>query len=402
MLFPHQEEGCRRMMKAYTEGSRGFFDNSIMGAGKSRTFLTFYDRVCKQRQRENKGCCSLLLVAPLSVLHHWEQEIIKTGLTYPVYIYQGPKRSEIKLPPVTSDLKAFIVLTTLDTLRMDFKKGRNRRILDHCFHIMGIDEAHHFAGMEQKNKHPDQIPLYRKVFHMLRRSFNVILTGTPLTNNESDVDSLFALGQITLPASVVNNIEEKAKWYARHSYRAPVEDIIKNLPAVEHKVVHLEYSTPAIAAEARSLKGVFQQLQAQVQSFLCRGRPVPLPLQTRFNAARTHCRLFDAIHGKTLQHIPPPEAHSKNAKFVYVTNFCKAHPELKKVVASEYSSVLHQYGNYLTRQDIKWVLFDGSCNKNKRQKALHAYLYEDVNVLLLSKKAGGKPQMKKKEKDMCL
>lgn len=391
MLYRHQEESCRRMTEVYREGSPGFFDNSIMGAGKTRTFLTFFSRLCKQSPGEHLlPFFSLLLVAPLSVLVHWDQEIHQMGLDYSVYIYQGPRRSSLKLPPAKGQAP-FIVLTTVDALRADLKKG-DMTVLDYPFHVLGIDEAHNFANMEQKNKRLDEIPLYKEIFDRLRRLFTVLMTGTPLKNRESDVDSLFALAKIRLPLNAKDNIQEKANWYARFSYRAPVDEIHKNLPLVEHKVVRLEYSTPSIMDEARSLMGKYQQIKAKVQPYLARSQPVPKPLQIQLNAARTHSRLFDAVHAKTVVNInSSPKAHSENTKFVHVSTFCENHPDLKKVVASEYASVLRELGSYLTAQGIVWVLFDGTCNKSKRKGALDAYLHGAVNVLLLSKKAGGKP-----------
>jgi SNF2 family DNA or RNA helicase len=409
MLYPHQEEGCRRMMEGYSRGFKGFFDNSIMGAGKSRTFLTFYARVCAQRQGERRPC-SLLLVAPLAVLFHWKQEV-EHVLDVTVYIYQGPTRHNIKLEGEDgSYCEPFIVLTTVEALRADWKKihqqkgqkGQDQRLFQYPFHILGVDEAHNFANMEE-NKNPGEAPLYKSIFNRLKRDYTVILTGTPLKNDESDIRSLMSLAQLPLPA--VASIEELGKHYARYSYRAPVEEIVKNLPPVKHEVVFLDYVSSAIADEAKALMGVYQQIKAKVQSYLSRGQRVPPPLQTQLNAARTHCRFFDAVHAKSIKDMPSQKpsqtsqkstktfsllAHySKNAKFLYVFTFIKNHAELKIVISSEFASVLRELSLYLSKQGIKVVLFDGSCDRNKRQKSLDAYLNHDVNVLLLSKKAGG-------------
>ena len=71
----------------------------------------FNIRICEERQRENK-VCALLLVAPLSVLVHWEQEVKKSGrLIVQVNVYQGPSLFH-DLPSRTYQ-RPFIVLTTV-------------------------------------------------------------------------------------------------------------------------------------------------------------------------------------------------------------------------------------------------------------------------------------------------
>lgn len=397
LLYPHQQNGCRKMQQVYSQGSKGFFENSPMGAGKSREVLAFYDTIVKPRSMLEEQC-AMLLIAPLAVVAHWEHEILVTKLAYPVIVYQGPKRDQLKLPR----RRAFIVLTTLETLRADLKKNRHL-IFEFPFHFLVVDEAHNFTNMDDietnnglvsglcriRSGRSSDIPLYQMVFHKLQRYFTIVLTGTPLKNDESDIASLFALTRIPLPMSIRNNLVAMGELYQQFAYRAPSEEILKNLPPVEHRVIKLKYTTTQIDQEAHELYGIYAEVKAKVQSFLSRGLPVPPPLHKKYNAVRTHARLYDTLHCKLIKHVPSFDAHKNNAKFVHVAEFILEHPDLKIVVASEFSTALREFGKFMTMKNVQWTIYDGSCNKDKRQKALHAYLTGDINVLLLSKKAGG-------------
>lgn len=172
-LFPHQLACLAKLRSVYLSRSslcKGFFDNSVMGAGKTRTILSFFLLVLKlllfgdhhdddddDHHHDEKVCenvsCSMLVLCPVAVIKHWEDEIKAMGIYVPVYSYQGSKRFDDWKKIQTS--KSFILLSSLETLRADWKRHKTL-IFHHQWHLLVVDEAHNWSNLERKNRRPEE------------------------------------------------------------------------------------------------------------------------------------------------------------------------------------------------------------------------------------------------------
>lgn len=385
-LFPHQEASLAKMWSVFTEGKSGFFENSVMGAGKTRIIYAFFMQVLQSLQDQQQSDCCMLVIAPLAVHPHWGEESRKMGLELPVVVYQGVKR---KFKETIH--RPCVVITSLDTLRADYKAKRNSVLKFPYFKIVAIDEAHKFANIEHKHKqNPNEIPLYKSVFEALKqRTFTIISTGTPLQNSESDIDSLCTLAQIKLSHQERSSLNAKADLYASYSYRATPQDICKSLPPVEYQVRVLEYASKQIEERGMDLLAEFHLWNNRLQRYLKNNRPVPPYVKHAYNAARCRSRLYDVSHCSSVEEIGKVNfIQYKNRKFDYVIDFILKNQDKKIVITSEFTSVLHLLGQYLSNANVQFTTYDGTCTAKKREEALRQFR-EEINVLLLAKKAGG-------------
>jgi hypothetical protein len=407
-LFPHQEEGVSRMMKTYREGIKGFFDTSIMGSGKTLTFLSFFLTLCRFLL---PGFCSLLIICPKAVVAHWKSEFEKVNeMGFPCFVYHGSARKKaIPLMQKRSLIGSFVTITTIDTLRADFKARNFSLLKSQWFHLICVDEGHNFAnyndhGTESKKHQPNPKksepvftpPLYSRVFALLQRHFTVILTGTPIKNNWHELENLCGLAQLEFPPGH-DDVKQKAAYFQSVSYRAPVDLVQKNLPTVSHTQVKLDYDTEEISSKAVHLLANYSQASAKVQPYLKRGQRPPAHLLSQLHTATIRARLFDLV-GKTSaaqveelrqDFIQGPSESKVNKKFRYCADFIEKNRSKKVVIASEFVCVLHFLRDYLRFRHIEVCYYDGTCTDKTKEKSLQSFRAGEVNVLLLSKKCGG-------------
>ncbi|KAL6407082.1 hypothetical protein AUP68_09908 [Ilyonectria robusta] len=160
-----------------------------MGLGKSLTALALiagtlsYSFPSTQNSEVLKPMT--LVIAPLSTLPNWENEIIKhfNSDSIKFTTYHGPKRTE-----ETESLQGCeIVLTTYDVVKADFFKATRAKAAEpgplHSthWHRIILDEAHIIRSHKTK--------VFEAVFSLTARH-RWCLTGTPIQNGIEDLGSL--------------------------------------------------------------------------------------------------------------------------------------------------------------------------------------------------------------------
>lgn len=124
-----------------------------------------------------------LVVAPMSLLYQWEDEIkTKTSLTHRVYY----KENGNGLIDATSFPTVDVVITTYGTLQGELhatkkKQGVNSGLLSYDWYRVVLDEA-------QNIKNPTT--LVAKACYLLKAKCRWAVTGTPISNSLQDVFSL--------------------------------------------------------------------------------------------------------------------------------------------------------------------------------------------------------------------
>jgi Holliday junction resolvase len=217
-LLPHQNEGVawlQHLFKHAPNHCRGAVVADDMGLGKTLQLLTFLARAFE----DNPNLPPALVVAPVSLLENWAEEIDKffeKGTFRPLIAY-GDNLTNLRVPRSAIDeqlrqenlvrfLKpgwvgnANVVLTTYETLRdLEFSFAAEK------WSVMACDEA-------QKIKNPNaMVTRAAKKQNVL---FKIACTGTPVENTLVDLWCLFDLVQ----AGYLGALNEFGK-----RYRKPIE-----------------------------------------------------------------------------------------------------------------------------------------------------------------------------------
>lgn len=196
-LLPHQRDGVAWLQHLYNAQAeyqvRGAVLADDMGLGKTLQLLTFMARLI-----ERVPCIDpMLVVAPVSLLENWEEEVEKFFLpgTLPILTAYGETLAPLRIPRDAIDARllsedglvrflkpnwlsgAKIVLTTYETLRdLEFSFAAQR------WSVMICDEA-------QRIKNP--AAMVTRAAKKQNVAFKIACTGTPVENTLADLWCLF-------------------------------------------------------------------------------------------------------------------------------------------------------------------------------------------------------------------
>lgn len=198
-LYPHQKEGIAWILQCWRDGYKGVLLADDMGLGKTMQALTFVSGRKKVNPVYLKK--SVLIVAPVSLLRNWQEEIIKfvkPNLFKNIIELYGSEISKYRrngildLQGITED---HIVLTTYETLRTyQLYMGRVE------WSVMIIDEA-------QRIKNPGA--MITDAVKAMKYDFAIALSGTPVENTWLD---LWSIMDFVVPGKLNSLVEFKNKY----------------------------------------------------------------------------------------------------------------------------------------------------------------------------------------------
>lgn len=255
-LFDHQKEGIRWMFDNWKQGYKGVLLADDMGLGKTMQALAFAAGLKKGYGKA--GMKSVLIVAPVSLLENWKEEISKfilPGLFEGVVDIYGSSVTKYKSKQKEQILLNFqsiernkIVLTTYETLRTyDLSFG----LID--WSLMIIDEA-------QKIKNPNS--LIARAIKAMKYDFGLALTGTPVENTWID---LWSIMDFVIPGKLGSLKEFGQKYQNR------LKDIRGNAAALETLGAELEQALkPVFLRRQKSdhLKGLPQKTVRKIEKVM--------------------------------------------------------------------------------------------------------------------------------------
>lgn len=265
-LFEHQKEGIRWMFEIWKQGYKGVLLADDMGLGKTMQALAFAAGL--KKGYGITGMKSILIVAPVSLLENWKEEIYKfiaPGLFEDVVEIYGSSIAKYKnkrkgqiLLDFQSVQRNQIVLTTYETLRdYDLSFG----MIDWA--LMIIDEA-------QKIKNPNS--LVARAIKAMKCDFGIALTGTPVENTWID---LWSIMDFVTPGKLGSLKEFGQKYQNR------LRDIRGNAAALETLGAELERAlAPVFLRRQKSdhLKGLPQKTVKKIE------KAMPLTQQAAYEA----------------------------------------------------------------------------------------------------------------------
>jgi hypothetical protein len=216
-LLPHQRSGLAWLQHLFVSRDeyhvRGAVLADDMGLGKTLQLLALMAWLVEQ----DAGIKPMLVVAPVSLLENWKEEMDKflTPGTLPILIAYGEGLSPLRVPQASIDERlrtedglvkflrpgwlgsARVVLTTYETLRdLEFSFAAQR------WSLMVCDEA-------QRIKNP--AAMVTRAAKKQNVGFKVACTGTPVENTLADLWCLFDFVQ----PGLLGALNEFGKRYRR-------------------------------------------------------------------------------------------------------------------------------------------------------------------------------------------
>ncbi|KAL7627317.1 hypothetical protein AAE478_001509 [Parahypoxylon ruwenzoriense] len=182
-----------------------------MGLGKTvQALALILARPSRDRFRK-----TTLIVAPVSLLKQWQQEIqtkVKPGYKLKTLIFHGQaKRGMTVARLLTYD----IVLTTYGTVTWEYKcrkKSKKPKIIlapDAIFHRVILDEAHNIKNRNSKTS---------IAVSDIKATYRLCMTGTPFMNRAEEIFSLIRFLRIA-----PYNVWEVFKWDINRPITSPNE-----------------------------------------------------------------------------------------------------------------------------------------------------------------------------------
>ncbi|CAI0420017.1 unnamed protein product [Linum tenue] len=193
-LKPYQLKGVKWLISLWQNGLNGILADQ-MGLGKTIQTIGFLAHL------KGEGLNGpYLIIAPLSTLANWVNEISRFAPSLNAVIYHGDKnqRDEIrrKHMPRSIGPKFPIIVTSYEVALSDAK----RFLRHYSWKYVVVDEGHRLKNSKCKLlKHLKLIPMENKL----------LLTGTPLQNNLAE---LWSLLNFILP-DIFQSHEEFESWF---------------------------------------------------------------------------------------------------------------------------------------------------------------------------------------------
>ncbi|HYZ17509.1 MAG TPA: DEAD/DEAH box helicase [Candidatus Acidoferrum sp.] len=348
-----------------------------MGTGKTSQLIA---HVAKRKEGEGEG--PVLVIAPTSVTHTWENEIRKFAPSLTTLRLQSGSDRAAKYERIHD---YDVIITSYALARLDAHQLERFR-----FRTLVLDEA-------QNAKNPaSQIA---KVVRGLQADHRLALTGTPVENSLRDLWAIFGFvepGLLGSEASFRRRFElpiadgDEGAASALRSRLEPFvlrrtkEDVAKELPERTEAVIECELSP----LQRRLYRGIAEAARRDVLAKLDEEGAETATVHVL--AALTRLRQVCAHPGLLVpEYLEEPEASGKFDAFLETVDEVLDGGH-KVLVFSAFSSMLKVMRTALDRRSVSYGYLDGATKDRDRQAEVERFMSDDgPPVFLCSLKAGG-------------
>ena len=369
-LRTYQQRGFEWMNALRTHKLGGILADD-MGLGKTLQTLTFM-----LNEVEQGVTVPSLVIMPTSLVYNWLAEAKKFTPSLKIHIHTGLNRT--KDPAVFSG--NHLVLSTYGTVRQDVDM-----LEQFPFHYLILDESQMIKNPASKTA---------KAVKRLHSNFRLSLTGTPLENTLLDLWSQMSFlnpgllgGEMFFKKFYVDPIEklqdEKRKEKLKkliHPFilRRTKSEVAKELPPKVEKIHYCEMDP--------TQKEMYEETKNSYRNFL-----LNLTTATDFNKQK-----LNILTG--LQRLRQISIHPQMVKEEECTS--GKYEEFKRMldlvlekgskvlVFSQFVKFLQIIKKDLDERRVRYSYLDGSV-KNRKEQVDRFQQIEDVQVFLISLKAGG-------------
>lgn len=372
-LRPYQGNGFKWLKSLSTYGLSGILADD-MGLGKTLQVLSL---ILSEQSVESQPS---LVVAPTSLVYHWQDEAQRFAPTLKVGVISGNRwERQEALQAITS---LDLVVTSYALIKRDLAFYQ-----DIVFKYCILDEAQNI-----KNPNTQAAKAVKQIHSRARFA----LTGTPIENSLTELWSIFDFlmpgylfnhskfkSRYELPI-MKNNQTEAMEGLKRHIkpfiLRRMKKEVLQELPEkIEHKM------SCAMTAEQRKLYLAYllqaqKEFQNEVQkSGFDRSQIKILALLTRLRQVCCHPALFIENY------------HGSSGKLELLMEIMQdaIESEHRILVFSQFTSMLSLIKARLERSCISYYYLDGATPAEERMKLVHSFNAGEQKVFLISLKAGG-------------
>ncbi|XDG01233.1 hypothetical protein ABKA04_000848 [Annulohypoxylon sp. FPYF3050] len=190
-LKEYQLKGLQWMLSLYNNNLNGILADE-MGLGKTIQTISLITYLIERKLQQGP----YLVIVPLSTLTNWNLEFEKWAPSVARVVYKGPPNARKQQQEKIRQGKFQVLLTTYEYIIKD------RPILSKIkwFHMI-IDEGHRMKNTNSK--------LSATISQYYNTRFRLILTGTPLQNNLSE---LWAMLNFVLP-NIFKSVKTFDEWF---------------------------------------------------------------------------------------------------------------------------------------------------------------------------------------------
>jgi SNF2 family DNA or RNA helicase len=348
-----------------------------MGVGKTIQVIAHI-----QRRKELEGPSPILVIAPTSVTHTWENEIKKFAPSLSLLRLQSGSDRAAKYDTIHD---YDIVVTSYALARLDAHHLERFR-----FRTLVLDEA-------QNAKNPSS--QIAKVVRGLQADHRLALTGTPVENSLRDLWAIFGFVEPGLLGSETSfrrrfelpiaDGDERAALALRSRLepfllRRTKEDVAKELPERTEAIIECEL-TPL---QRRLYRGIAEAARRDVLAKMDEDGAETATVHVL--AALTRLRQVCAHPGLLMpEYLDDPEASGKFDAFLETVDEVLDGGH-KVLVFSAFSSMLKVMRTALDKRNVTYGYLDGSTKDRDRQAEVDRFMSADgPPVFLCSLKAGG-------------
>lgn len=373
-LRTYQQKGYE-WMRLLDEIEAGVFLADDMGLGKTLQTICYIAYLA-----ENRAMGNILIICPASLVYNWQNEINKFAPAIKTVIYHGSSREE----SLFDHEGVQVIISTYGTIRSD-----EEFVLTQQFVAVILDESHTIKNPASQ---------ITKLIHQLNADKRVVLSGTPVMNNTTD---LFSQLHFVLPGMF------GSREFFKREYADPID-----LQRDEKKVAALKKLTAPF---------ILRRTKEQVARDLPPKTEITLWCQMDAEQQSAYNDIRDSVKG-TLSDIIKKQGLQKSKLQVLegilkLRQLCNS-PELledyrnsnipsvklnmliseiennladhKVLVFSQFTSMLDILSAELTKRGLSHLLLTGATPPKERDRLVQSFNQEDheSRIFLLSLKAG--------------
>ena len=373
-LQTHQYDGLNWLLQLYRIGLNGILGDE-MGVGKTIQTIALFAYLKQQTPRKLRH----LVVGPKSVLNNWGHEFAYWAPSMKVMVMPGTKeeRNEI-LKNLPKDLD--VLITTFEGARLTSDKLRKIN-----WEYLILDEAHKIKNTES---------LLRASLNDIPTKRRVLLTGTPIQNNLSELFSLlefiaphlFSKKQDFLEGIDLIEDQEGAADRLRKilgplMLRRTKADL--DLPIPPYKEVHIPIRLNEV--ELNWYKVIIKHEMMKY----CMNDHKNMMMQLR--KICLHPYMFQELEPEGLPDFGEHLIQASSKLSVLDLLVQKIHVEGEKlIIFSQFVLLLDILEDYCTLRGYGFVRLDGSSTLEERDHGMHAFQNDpETFIYLVSTRAGG-------------
>lgn len=363
-------------MKTLAEYGFGGILADDMGLGKTLQVITYL-----QSEYEEKGSCQRphLIICPASLVYNWESELQRFAPQLPVRVIAGSAAERKR--EIEAIENGDICITSYELLRRDVVQYENI-----VFGCQVIDEAQYIKN------HSTQAS---KAVKLIRSSFRLALTGTPVENRLSELWSIFdylmpgflygydrfrkELEQPIVLSHDETSLTRLKKMIGPFVLRRLKGEVLRDLPDKIEKNMFTRLTGEQQKLYDADVQKLQMKLSGQSEAEFNTSKIEVLAALTRLRQICCDPSIFlEGYKG---------EAAKMELCMDLIENAAEgAH---KILLFSQFTTLLDQLQQRLSRAGVSYYVLTGATKKEERARLVSAFNQDDTQVFLISLKAGG-------------